>query len=55
MQDEEKIEEQYNEATALTASAGRSIYPGMTYEQGVRDALAWVLEESDEAPFEVDD
>jgi hypothetical protein len=27
-------------------------YPGMTYESGVRDALSWVLGETDEAPLE---
>ena len=31
-----------------------SKYPGMTYEQGVEDALMWVTEQSDDEPM-VDD
>ena len=26
--------------------------PGMSYEQGVRDALEWVMEYTDEAPIQ---
>lgn len=28
-----------------------SAYPGMTYEQGIAEALRWVLGEQDEAPL----
>jgi hypothetical protein len=31
---------------------GRSQYPGMTYEQGVRIGIEWLLGITDEAPFE---
>lgn len=54
MRSQEEIEAQFEEAVAITAE-GRSQYPGMTYEQGVRDAMAWVLEESDDAPMEVEE
>lgn len=48
----EAIQEQHTEALVVT-SEGRSQYPGMSYEQGVRDALAWVLGEREEPPMEV--
>jgi len=32
--------------------AGQSVYPGMTYEQGVKVALEWVQGETDEAPLD---
>lgn len=31
---------------------GTSRWPGMTYEQGVADALNWVMGNRDESPFE---
>lgn len=31
---------------------GVSKYPGMTYEQGVRDALDWMLDSSQDSPLE---
>jgi len=31
---------------------GRTRYPGMSYEEGVRDAIDWLLGDSDEAPDE---
>ncbi len=34
---------------------GRSQYPGMTYEQGVRIGIEWLLGVTDESPFEGDE
>jgi hypothetical protein len=34
---------------------GRSQYPGMTYEQGVRIGIEWLLGITDESPFEGDE
>lgn len=50
--DEMEIEAQYDEAAALVDD-GVNPYPGMTYAQGVRDALGWVLDETDEPPLEL--
>ena len=33
-------------------SSGQSVFPGMTYEQGVESALNWVLGDTDIDPFE---
>jgi len=33
-------------------SAGSSRWPGMTYEQGVAAAIAWLLGENDHNPME---
>lgn len=40
-----------NEAAARTAD-GPSAFPGMTYEEGVRDALAWALDADASNPLE---
>jgi hypothetical protein len=50
MKDETEIETQTDKAAE--AATKPSKYPGMTYEQGVRDALDWVLDNIDEAPME---
>lgn len=34
---------------------GKSQYPGMTYEQGVRVGIEWLLGMTDEAPFDGDE
>lgn len=47
----EEIEAVADEAAARTAEGG-SRYPGMTYEQGVRDALAWVMDDDADSPME---
>lgn len=47
----EMIEGQHTEALVV-ASEGRTEVPGMTYEEGVRDALSWILGERDEPPME---
>lgn len=31
---------------------GTSVYPGMSYEEGVEAALSWIAGDSDENPFE---
>lgn len=33
-------------------SEGRSVYPGMTYEQGIRAGIEWLIGETDEYPFD---
>ena len=50
----EEVELQRDEA-AVVASTGETRYPAMTYEEGVRDALQWVLGETNEAPLVVGD
>lgn len=39
-----------NEAMAIVAD-GEAAWPSMTYEQGVRDTLQWLLGEADENPL----
>lgn len=43
MRDESEIETELNEAIVRSIEPSR--FPGMTYEQGVKDALGWVLDE----------
>lgn len=50
---EEEIDEQLNRA-AEAADAGQSKWPGMTYEQGVDNALRWVTGQTDDLPMEDD-
>lgn len=45
-----EIEQQEGEAGARVA-AGRSDYPGMTYEEGVSAALRWVLGRDEDPPM----
>lgn len=47
MRDENEVSDLADKASTL--SLGGSKYPGMTYEQGVRDALDWVLENWDDS------
>ena len=51
---DQDMEACFNEAVHL-ASNGENPYPGMTYIQGVRDALAWALGESEEPPLEFEE
>jgi len=44
----EEVEQQVEEAVSF---GEETQYPGMTYEQGVRDALRWVLGEEDLPPI----
>lgn len=43
----EQIDDQLNKAHDFT-DEGRNPYPGMTYVEGVRDALQWVQGQGDE-------
>jgi hypothetical protein len=52
MRTDPEIEEQLG--LALDAQADGSRWPGMSYEQGVENALRWVSGESDTAPMEED-
>ena len=56
MQDINEIEEAAERAAKLhhKAEDQGSKYRGMTYEQGVRDALDWVLENVEEDPTKQD-
>ncbi|QDP52301.1 MAG: hypothetical protein Unbinned4162contig1001_1 [Prokaryotic dsDNA virus sp.] len=47
---ESEITETMDKASDV-ANEGGSQYPGMTYEEGVRDALSWVLS-GEENPME---
>lgn len=49
----EDVEEELNEMTARVADHDLR-YPGMSYEEGVRDALQWVLGERDVPPSDDD-
>ncbi len=48
---EEEIDEQVNKATENINTVG-SAWRGMSYEQGVRDALDWVTSNSDDPPMD---
>lgn len=52
---EEQVQEQYDEAIQVSASGGPDPYPAMTYHEGVRDALGWVLGEREEPPVEMEE
>ena len=47
---DEEIDEQLNIAMEQFDKGG-SKFPGMTYEQGVAEALQWVLGDSDDQPI----
>lgn len=51
----ERSNEEIDEALGICIDAeaeGTSQYPGMTYEDGVKAALEWVIGETDEPPFD---
>ncbi len=53
MKDEKEINDAADRAADMCAAAdkkGRSKYPGMTYEEGVRAALDWACGNQDEDP-----
>jgi hypothetical protein len=52
-QSDEAIEDQI--AKAGETMHGRSRWPGMSYEQGVYNALLWATGQSDEPPMEDDE
>ena len=47
----EEIDEQLNQ-TIDSVDEGSTKWPGMTYEQGVDNALRWVAGDSDQPPME---
>jgi hypothetical protein len=51
MRTDDEIDEQMNLAVD-SIDAGRSKWPGMSYEQGVDAALRWVRGESEDKPME---
>lgn len=48
---DEQIDEQINAASEQNEE-GTTRWPGMTYEQGVDNALRWVTGQSDDVPME---
>ena len=51
--DRKEIDDQLNRTTEAVDS-GATAWPGMSYEQGVENALRWVTGESDDPPMEDD-
>lgn len=47
----EALESEHIEAAARVAEEGTRV-PGMSYEEGVRDTLSWLLGETDESPMQ---
>jgi len=47
----EEIEDTINECSMLEEE-GRTKFPGMTYEQGVKAGIDWVTGQSDEHPLD---
>lgn len=47
----DEIEHEASEAGAIVADGNDHQWGSMSYEQGVRDALDWVLGERDESPL----
>lgn len=48
-----EVDAQLNRAMEAV-DAGTTAWPGMTYEQGVDNALRWVTGQSDDVPMEDD-
>jgi hypothetical protein len=51
MRSKGEIEEQWNKAQDQEERGGTQ-WPGMTYEQGVAEALSWVLENTESKPMD---
>ena len=51
MRTREEIEEMFQKANTWTSNNKTAVW-GMTYEQGVEEALGWVLEEHSDFPIE---
>ena len=47
MREQDEIEEKRDEV-ASAVNKGQNKYPGMTYAEGVRAALEWVLEDNED-------
>ena len=54
VRDRAEVDAQIN-AGLEASDAGRSAYPGKSYEEGVRDALAWALGDEEEPPLPIAD
>jgi len=50
---DEEIQDVIDKASKLT-SKGKSKFPGMSYEEGIRDALEWVLNDDAENPLDAE-
>jgi len=50
---EDEIAEVENRA-AESAGKGRSVYPGMSYEEGIDAVLRWLFNPDEDPPFEED-
>lgn len=51
MRDRKEIEEQMHKASDIAMEGGSKV-PGMSYEEGVDNALHWALGLSDDKPIE---
>lgn len=51
VRDEEEVNNLLNKCSAAEDS-GESRYPGMSYEQGIQDAIRWLTEETEPGPLE---
>lgn len=52
MRDESELQEMADKASDQLAENGGTKYPGMSYEEGVRAALQWAIEDdSEESPL----
>ena len=49
---DDQIEHEAGEAEAIVADGDDRQWPAMSYEQGVRDALQWVIGDRDESPLD---
>lgn len=49
-----EIDDQLNKISEST-DAGSSKYPGMTYEEGLRDMYDWLVGHTDDKPMETED
>lgn len=52
MRTEKQIDAIINRIIQAEEDGNGNRWPGMTYEQGVRNALDWVTEDSDDNPYE---
>lgn len=50
----DEIDELIDDCTR-SESEGRSKYPGMTFEQGIRTAILWLTEEAESHPLKEDE
>lgn len=48
---EDQIDHELSEAEGIVADGNDGQWSGMTYEKGVRDALAWLIGDEDESPL----